>query len=77
MEGNGETEKKLEELKQSMKILREEKERLKSQQCVTCVHFILYKHEFYSGEWGYCDAHDRNVRKTQARYPWCQYEVKE
>jgi len=60
-----------------MKILREEKERLKSQQCVTCVHFILYKHEFYSGEWGYCDAHDRNVRKTQARYPWCRYEVRE
>lgn len=58
-----------------MKILREEKERLASQQCKTCKHFILYKNEIYGGNVGYCNAHDRNVRKEQARYPWCLYEA--
>jgi len=70
-------EKRLEELRQSVRALREEKKRLALQQCKTCRHFLLYKHEIYGGEVGYCDAHDRNVRQKQARYPWCRYEAKE
>ena len=68
---------KREHLLESKRKLSEEKERLKSQQCKTCIHFILYKHEIYGGEVGYCDAHDRSVKREQARYPWCHYEVKQ